>query len=221
MRCSVKVLEIRSIIEIDGVWSDKDYVELLDRMNFPDAETSAAEELRELLFMAINDFEPEEAAEIILSYKLSNVLGKGQIQNLSNEMMDDKVAEEYSDIALHYPLFNVNQLLYKAYNGTFPNTKATTLNLVIELHGGTKQELNKELVLKALANGMGNNNLIKRLFAKQLSGELEFVEAEHIIWEMKQAENDSISIITSDYWINDEDLINDEFEGIIHEFEND
>ena len=221
MHCSVKISEIKTINEIDGVWSDKDYIEMLDRMNFPDALNSTTDELREFLFMAINDLEPEEAAEIILSFKLSGVLNKGQIKNLSTEMQDDKVAEEYSDIALHYPLFNINQLLHKAYNGTFPNTKATKLVLTITFRDGIKRDINEELVLKALATGLGENNLIKRLFAKQLSGRVEFFEAEHIIWEMQKTENGSISIITSDYWLNDDDLLNDEFDSIIHEFEKD
>lgn len=50
--------------------------------------------------------------------------------NFDLEAMD----EEYSDISLHYPLFNINQLLYKAYNGTFSNTKASRLKLEIEFH---------------------------------------------------------------------------------------
>ena len=219
MRCKVKVSDIETINEIEGVWSDKDYIELLDRLNFPDAEKIPPGELKEFLFMAIVDFEPDEAAEIILNYRLSNILSKGQIKNLSVEMMNDKVAEEYSDVSLHYPLFNVNQLLYKAYNGTFPNTKASRLKLDLEFQPGIRTEIGKEIVLKALCNGLGDHNLIKRLFAKQLSGELEFHEAEHIIWQMQQSEKGIISMITSDYWVNEDDLLENEFEGIIHEYE--
>lgn len=53
--------------------------------------------------MAISDFEPHEATELVLGYKLSDYLTKGQIKNLSLDMIDDNVAEDYSDIALHYP----------------------------------------------------------------------------------------------------------------------
>ncbi|MBQ0740794.1 hypothetical protein J9332_41620, partial [Aquimarina celericrescens] len=78
-----------------------------------------------MLFMAIPDFEPNEAASIVLTYKLSDQLNEGQIHSISHEMTNDKVAEEYPEPNLHYDLFNINQLLYKAYNGTFPNTEAT------------------------------------------------------------------------------------------------
>lgn len=219
IRCSVKVTELATIHEIDGAWSDQDYIELLDRMNFPDAEKNAPEELRELLFMAISDFEPHEAAEIILSYKLSNHLSRGQIQNLAVEMIEDKVAEEYSDIALHYALFNINQLLNKAYNGRFPDTKASRLKLEFEFHHNKKIEPTKEIVLKAICNGLDERNLIKRLFPEQLAGEAEFPETEHIIWKLEESDDGTISIITSDYWINEEDLLSYEFEGVIHEFE--
>ena len=134
-------------------------------------------------------------------------------------MIDGKVAEDYSDITLHYPLFNINQLLNKAFNGKFPNTKASVLKLEIRFHQSYNVEISKEIVLKAICNGLSDRNLIKRLFAEQLSGKSEFPEAENIIWELEQSENGTISIITSDYWVNEEDLLNTEFEEIIHEFE--
>ena len=219
MKCTVKVVDIETIHEIEGAWSDEDYVELLDRMNFPEAEKIAPEELLELLFLAINDFEPDEAAEILLTYKLSDLLSKGQIRNLAVDMIDDNVAEDYSDLALHYPLFNINQLLNKAFNGKFPNTKASLVRLEILFHKNTKVEISKEIILKAICNGLSERNLLKRLFADQLSGKVEFSEAEGIIWQMNRSENGIISIITSDYWVNEEDFISNEFEGIIHEFE--
>jgi hypothetical protein len=135
-------------------------------------------------------------------------------------MIDDKVAEDYSDIALHYQLFNINQLLNKAFNGKFPDTKASLVKLEIAFHQSFHEEIGKEIVLKAISNGLSDRNLIKRLFADQLAGKLEFHEAENIIWEIEQSENGTISMITSDYWINEEDFLNDTFEGIIHEFEN-
>jgi hypothetical protein len=48
--------------------------------------------------MAITDFEPNEAA-IVLDYKLSDSLNEGQIQQISNDMLIDKISEEYPDDA--------------------------------------------------------------------------------------------------------------------------
>jgi hypothetical protein len=55
------------------------------------------ENLSELL--SITDFEPNEAAAIVLDYKLSDSLNEGQIQ-ISNDMLIDKISEEYPEIAM-------------------------------------------------------------------------------------------------------------------------
>jgi hypothetical protein len=52
---------------------------LLNEFNFPSAENSKKEDLLDLLFMAIGDFEPDEAARTLLNYKLGDVLNEGQI----------------------------------------------------------------------------------------------------------------------------------------------
>ena len=59
--------------------------------------------------MAIVDKNPSEAALIVLDYKLSNHLNKGQINSLSYKMLVDKISEEYPEIALDKELFIVNQ----------------------------------------------------------------------------------------------------------------
>ena len=218
MKCFVKVLDIKTIKEIEGVWSNEDYIELLERLDFPDADKVAAEELQEMLFMAITDYDPEEAAEILLSYKFSNKLTEGQIHNLSHEMVEDSVTEEFADISLHFPLFNVNRLLYKAFNGKFPNTKASQITLELKFPSNQKVKITKEIVLKAICNGLNDQNLIKRIFEDQISGTVEFIEAEHIIWIMEMLEDGNITITTSDYWLNEEDFSSLEFEGNINEY---
>jgi hypothetical protein len=89
------------------------------------------ENLSELLSMAITDFEPNEAAAIVLDYKLSDSLNEGQIQQISNDMLIDKISEEYPEIAMQAPLYHINQLLFKAYNGKFPNAKATVMEFSV------------------------------------------------------------------------------------------
>lgn len=218
MKCSVNVADITTIDEIDGFWTNEDYIELLDRLDFPDAKKVAPEELQEMLFMAITDYKPEEAAEIVLIYKFSDILTKGQIENLSHEMLEDSVTEEFADISMHYPLFNINRLLYNAFNGKFPNTKASLISLGLKFPPNQKVKITKEIVLKAICNGLNGNNLVNRIFEDQLAGKAEFLEAENIIWIMEQLGDGNISITTSDYWINEEDFLSNQFEGIINEF---
>jgi hypothetical protein len=77
--------------------------------------------------MAITDFEPNEAAAIVLDYKLSDSLNEGQIQQISNDMLIDKISE-YPEIAMQAPLYHINQLLFKAYNGKFQMRKLPLWN---------------------------------------------------------------------------------------------
>ncbi|MFZ1456322.1 MAG: hypothetical protein WAT46_09805, partial [Saprospiraceae bacterium] len=112
MKIQVKILNIKTVNELPGYWTNEDFIQLLDKMDLPDADKVKPEELRELLYMAITDFEPSEAAEIILTYKLGDQLTAGQIQDISHEMKDEKRAETYANPSFHYDLFNINQLLY-------------------------------------------------------------------------------------------------------------
>lgn len=194
---------------IPNYWTDKDYKDLLKLFNFPDAETIKPENLREMLFMAISDEEASEAAKILLTYKLSEDLNEGQIDQLSNDMLLDRISEEYPEIHLHYPLYSINQLLFHAYNGTFLNTKATRILVEFE----EQENVTKEFMLKALNSALSPSNIIKRLFEDPMTTETRFPDAESIIWQLNSNDNKSFELITSDYWINREDIALDEYEG--------
>lgn len=214
MKYQVKIISASTVEEIPEYWSTDDYIQLLDRFNYPDAEKGNKENLRELLMMAITDFEPNEAAAIVLDYKLSDALSEGQIDQISNDMLLDKIAEEYPEISLHDRLFHVNQLLFKAYNGKFPNTKATALTCAINpVDEESSIELDKEAVLKILGEGLADSNLVKRLFTEQMTENKSFPEAEAILWQLKATDNHQFEILTSEYWISKDDLIAEEFEA--------
>ena len=168
--------------------------------------------------MAISDFEPEEAATIVLEYKLSEVLTEGQIHNLSHEMQREKVSENYSDISIHKILFDVNQLLYKAYNGKFPKAKANVIDFEMRAEMSEETGVTKELVLQAFSNGLSDRNLINRLFKEQLDGKVPFPEAEGILWNLEDKGNAQYSVTTSEKWLYKEDFKNLEFECYINSF---
>lgn len=217
MNFTIKITRIKSIQKIEGAWKNDDYIKLLELFEYPDPETIPETELFEMLSMAITDYEPDEAAKIILRYKFFNKLKEGQIENLSHEMLEDKVAEEYPDISLHYPLFNVNQLLYDAYNGKFPKTLASVIDF--ELSFQNKIEISKEIVLRTMSDLLSEKSLLKRLFNEQLDSNIELKDAESIIWELDITGEKSYQIITSDYWLNHEDFIMEEFSGVLREDE--
>lgn len=218
MKYAVKITSVKTVDELEGSWNNNDFRELLKRFDYPDSEKLKPNELKEYLSMAISDFDPNEAAAIFLDYKLSDELTEGQIENLSHEMMREKVSENYSDIYIHKVLFNINQLLYKAYNGKFPAAKATVVEFEMREDHNEEIEITKELVLKVLSVGLSEKNLITRLFKEQLDGNVPFTEAEGIIWELLNKGDFQYMMTTSEKWLTKEDIKNMEFDCTVTPF---
>ena len=218
MKYAIKIHKISTVDELENSWNIEDYKELLERFELPGTETSDLKELRELLYMAITDKEPSEAAAIVLDYKLSNELNEGQIDSVSHEMLVDKISEEYPRIELHQTLFNVNQFLYKAFNGKFPSAKATIVDFEITPKANAEKNITKEIVLKCFAKNLDSHNVIIRLFGHQLDANEAFEEANDVIWEL-QKNVDSYRLITSEYFMSKEEFLSPEFEAKIDFFE--
>lgn len=216
MKYKIKIEDVQTVDEITTYWTNEDYVQLLAKFNYPDAEDSGTESLRELLFMAITDFEPSEAAGVILDHKLGEQLTEGQIDQISNDMMNDKVCEEYPEMELQAPLFHINQLLFKAYNGKFPSSSATIIQCsVTPLNKENNASLTKEMLLRLLNDGLSDRNIVKRLFEEQLQGNADFPEAENIIWDLQNPEKDKYIITTSGNLIKKDEIISTEWESEI------
>lgn len=214
MKYAIKIHKISTVDDLENAWSLQDYNTLLDRFELPNTESTDLKELRELLFMAIADKDPSEAARIVLDYKLSDEMNEHQIDSVSYEMLVDKISEEYPRIGLHKTLFVINQLLYKAFNGKFPNTNATIIDFEITPKQNAETNITKEIVLKCFAQNLDKHNVIKRLFHKQLDGKEPFNEANNIIWELQKKDTD-YQLITSDYFMSRTDFIHKEFESKI------
>jgi hypothetical protein len=215
MKVQVKIINIKTVNELTKYWTNDDFIQLLDKLNLPEADKVKPEELKDLLYMAITDFEPNEAAEIILTYKLGETLTAGQIQTIAHDMTDEKVAEQYADPSYHYDLFNINQLLFKAYNGTFPNTEASIITIELTDAQGCAVEVNNEILTKALSASLSDRSIIKRLYEDQMDGLIDFGDAEKILWRYEDKGNNTYEIITSRYWIDKEDIEQGEYEASI------
>lgn len=216
MNYKVQINTLESIDEIPNYWTNNDYLNLLELFDFPDSKSIKPENLLEMLQMAITDFEPADAARLVLQYRLAEQLNENQMDQMSHDMLLDKISEEYADISLHYPLYNVNQLLFKAFNGTFPNTKATLLQFTISNNDSSRLFTKAEL-LRLLYNGLSPANLLVRMFEEQLTGNVDFPDAENIIWELRTEDNSTYEIVTSEYWLSREDVFKGEFEAVVEE----
>ena len=218
MKYKVKINSVKTVDELEGAWSTKDFIALLEKFGYTDATKLNQNELRDYLFMAITDFDPVEAAAILIDYKLSEVLTEGQTDHLSQEMFRVKVAENHSDIYIHKILFNINQLLYKAYNGKFPYTRANVVEFEMRPEPDEETELTKETVLKALSISLSESSLLNRLLKDQTEGKVAFPEAEGILWDLQNKGNDQYQMITSEKWLNKDDFENLEYECTVMPF---
>jgi hypothetical protein len=151
----------------------------------------------------------------LLQYELSNQLRAGQIEQMSHEMLEDCLPEEHPDISLHYCLFNINELLNRAFNNKFPEAKATRIGFQFKSDGAEQMSPTKEIILKAFALCFTDGQIITRLYAEQLAGKAPFPEAEIILWDTQSHGDQNDSILTSRYWIEREDFSTLSAVGII------
>lgn len=196
------------IEELPNVWNKNNYEELLNIMEYGDTSNLSLEELKEMCLLYISDNEPDEAAKIVLEYIFGERLKKVQIDNISNEMQDEKIWEEYADLSMHEEFFNATQLLHQAFNGKFPHPEAIKFKVkitAIEKSGYDLFDEDTEAnLIRLLVQGMEKNTLINRLFDEQIESG-NFKEARDIIWQYEQEKNsentNSFDIISSKYWL--------------------
>jgi len=205
----VEVLRFSLLNELEGVWLPGDFTALLELMEFDDIGGIDVDEMRDICLMSLQDLGPRDAAALLLQYKLGDKLSKGQISEMSNDMLDEKLWEEDPDMALHEQLFNVGSLLFAAFPTTFPESDAVRVTLQITAANELAQEvlsrpLSESFLVRLVADGMDHGAVLHRLFDEQLAGP-SFPEADSIVWVVRTEAIDAHAIkadlISSGYWL--------------------
>ncbi|QBA64151.1 hypothetical protein [Muriicola soli] len=209
---SVEILQLKAVQEIPGAWTTHHFRELLKHLEYEGVEEIAENELKEMACMALSDFEKEEAVEKVLEFRLGDKLKSGQRKNLGNEMQEDPLWVEYSDIALHEELFHVGCILFWSFPRNFPAPDIAKVVLKITpANPESKSDLSRPtaaLLCRILNDGMDENTIMNRLFDESLEGNA-FPEAEHIIWQMEASGYDpesgtvTVTLYTSWNWVED------------------
>lgn len=217
-----EILNFETILALPNYWDKVKYKELLGVMEYGDTSEIADADLKDMCYMSIADNEPEEAARLILGYVFNDRLNAGQIDNLSNEMREEKMWEEYAEIGYHEDFFNTGQILYNAFNGKFPLPEAVEFSVKISEKNLADllidNKISEAALIRLLSQGMPENTLINRLFKDQIAGD-SFEEAENIIWRLKtekESENTAlVTVISSKYFFQDLKYV-ESFEGKTH-----
>ncbi|WP_421879268.1 hypothetical protein [Marinoscillum sp.] len=195
---TVTVESLKKIYELPTGWTAESYRNLLQRIDFDDIDQIEEAELKDYAVMALQDYDPDEAAEIVLAHLCEGKLKPGQIQNLAHDLMAEKQWEEYQDIRLHLDLYNATVLLKAAFPKKFPETNAIKCVLSIQ----PEFPIDKSFLSRLLAHGMNEHAVINRLFDEQVAG-TSFPESEGIIWkyEVQPGEPMTVTIYSSNYWL--------------------
>jgi hypothetical protein len=205
---TVERLSFTSLSELPNSWKNEDYKELLKKMNYDNPDGINPAELKEMCLMSFTDQEPREAAEIVLGYLFPEELNAGQIENLSHQMLTEKLWEENPELPLHKGFYQATELLHTAYNGTFPRTQAVQFEVKCTAENpealAVFEGAAEPALLRLLAQGLPDSALINRLFTAQLAG-LAFAEAKSMIWQLstsQQTDNSVVfEVVSSAYWL--------------------
>lgn len=219
---TVTRVNFKTITEISNFWTEAKYLDLLELMDYDNARSLAPHEVKDMCLMSLTDNDPGDAAKIVLQYIFGSTFSKGQIDNLSHEILEEKLWEEYADLSKHEDFFVVHQLLYDAFEGTFPHPEAVSFQVritAIDKNGLSIFDTRPEAPLvRLLVGGLPKNNVVHRLFDDKIEG-VSFPEAKDILWQLQMERNgpDEIlaTIISSHYWFKDLKYV-DTFEAEAH-----
>jgi hypothetical protein len=219
---TVERLTFATLTELPNSWQNKDYKALLEKMNYDNPDGISEAELKEMCLMSFTDLEPREAAEIALGYLFPEELNAGQIENLSHQMLTEKLWEENPELPLHKGFYQATQLLHDAYNGTFPATKAVEFRVKVTAENPDDLAIFAEApaapLVRLLAPGLPDNALINRLFSTQVAGDA-FPEAPAMLWQLtpgeKTANSLTFDVVSSAYWLEDFKYA-DQYEATTH-----
>ncbi len=205
----VRVLDFSNLLEIEGARTGADFATLLEAMEYGDPAGMSDEELREICLMSLQDLEPAEAAYLVLKHDMGDVLRDGQARNLAGEMLEEKLWEEYADSKLHERMFNAGSLLYAAFPRIFPKPDAVRVQLEVTAENAGAKELltaspAESFLVRLLADGMGSDAVLHRLYGKELTGP-SFPNADEVVWivrtEAISEDAVRLDVIGSGYWL--------------------
>lgn len=209
---TAQVIDFKPVNEIPGAWSTDHYKKLLAGIGMDDGLTDLSDkEIKELCYMSLNELDHADAAKVVLTYLFSDEeLSEGKIEQLSHDLVDEKMWEQFSDLLFHHRLFNAYSILRSAYNGIFVEPTGAQLTLKVIAEEADDLTIfdhdSKASLVRLLSQGMDENVTLNRLYSDQIAGD-EFPEAEGIIWLLEElsSENDSRTflITSSSFWLDD------------------
>lgn len=183
----VSMSSLKQVHDMPGTWSDDDYRKLLAQLEVDGNEEIFGNDLVDLVLMALQELEPDAAADTILAYKLDAKITAGARANIVEDLMDgQRPWEEVSDIQLHASIFSAAVLLHKAFPSSLANPDM--MCVILQVNAVTPEatklltaQPEAAFVARMLADALSEDSILERLFDEQLLSH-NFPEAKGIIW---------------------------------------
>jgi hypothetical protein len=209
---NVEILSFLKISEIENAWMADDYKALLSMMDIGEDDLGgmSESELKEMCLMSFNDFEHHESAKFLLTHIFKDEITEGKIDQLSHQMIENKLWEEHADSTYHRSLFNAYGLLRKAYNGIFKEPTGVKFTIKITANNNDSFAIFDSslhaVIVRLLSNGLDETAILNRLYEAQISGN-NFPDAKNILWILKEIsiteKERQYEITSSDLWFGD------------------
>jgi len=183
----VSMASLKQVHDMPGTWAEDDYRKLLAQFEVDGDEEISGNDLVDLMLMALQELEPDEAADTILAYKLGTRITAGARANIVEDLMDgQRPWEEVSDIQLHASIFSAAVLLHKAFPSSLANPDM--MCAILQVNAVTPEatkllttQPEAAFVARMLADALSEDSILERLFDEQLLSR-NFPEAKGIIW---------------------------------------
>ncbi len=182
----VEVADFEEIHTLGSAWSSQAYRELLDRLDFEDADALPDSDLEEMAAMAAQDAGIRDASDCVLEYVFGTRMSSGVRQNLIDDLTEDRPWEHLADLDKQAGIFESVEFLQRAFPSEFGIPDAARVRVRLSAAGKHEAEWLRagptpSLLVRMLAVAMDERATLVRLFADQLAGST-FPEAGSIVW---------------------------------------
>lgn len=215
MELNVDILALKQTHKLDSYWTIEDYRAILTLCDIDDANDLSEKDTLDMISMVFSDMKPNEAAEIVLGYKFDEVLNENQIMQIAHDMLEDDLSQEYADISFHYDFFQINQFLFRMYNGKFINSSASILEFNVTNTKGDVGSFSKYELLQIIAKCLSDKSIILRLYGDQIKAGKNEALLEHLIWQNWTSEQGTLMIATSAYLLDREDVADESYQMVL------
>jgi hypothetical protein len=181
-----RLLDWKQIHELPDGWPAG---KLLSLLTYMDVDGVSEIDAMEMTLLALQDREPDEAADLVLEVVFGETMRPGVRRNLSHDLTEERPWEDFADITQQAGIFNAVVLLQRAFPREFDKPDAVSVAIGLD----TASEKGKSwldapspdpaLLLRILAAGMEDRTVLHRLFQDALKGS-SFPEAGAILWRV-------------------------------------